>query len=107
MMVKLPDEIQAIDDDVIKFEIITVDIDNRHKRKFSWEVTTYNSFNCTIQITWDSPPWISSTSARDKLTFEVLDQAKFITPRKALFSDKSDGKYLASGEWELDLQPQA
>ena len=44
----IPDEINTIDDDVIKIEIITLDLDNVHKRGFSWEVMTYYSFNCTI-----------------------------------------------------------
>ena len=54
-------DLTTIDDTVLKFSIETEDLDNIYMRKFEWNVTSYNSTNCTIQFYFDNPPWISST----------------------------------------------
>ena len=100
-----PRDLADIDEDVIDIRIYSIDLENAHRRDFHWHVSTYNATNCTIQIVWDSPPWISSTAVRDILTFNILDQEKFFKPRRALQSEGGGGEYLATGEWELVLPP--
>ena len=77
----VPIDLTIIDETVLDIQIYSVDLENTFKRSFTWYVSDYNSTNCTIQIMWERPPWISSTIVRDKLLFSVIDREKFIEPR--------------------------
>ena len=103
----VPYDLTEIDEEVLEIKIYSVDVENTFKRQFEWHVSNYNSTNCTIQIVWDSPPWISSTQVRDKLTFRVLERDKFITPKRLLEEIDIEAIYLESGEWEMEIPPQA
>ena len=104
---EIPIDLTEIDETVIEIEIHSVDVNFEFKRKFSWFVSSYNETNCTIQIVWESPPWISSTQVRDRLTFKIIDLAKFIRPKRALASTDRDVVLLESGEWDIQVPQQA
>ena len=80
----IPRQLTSIDESVLEIEIYSVDIESTSKREFTWYVRDYSSTNCTIQLVWNSPPWISSTSVRDKLLFGVLRLEKFVDPARRL-----------------------
>ena len=104
----IPRDLSSIDDSVLDIEIYTVDIESTFRREFTWYVRDYKSTNCTIQIVWDSPPWISSTTVRDKLLFGVLRQEKFVDPARRLKTFDDDTVYqTAEGSWEIEIPPQA
>ena len=77
-----PYDLNEIDSEVLLLDIVTVDEQNRSQRDFKWNVVDYNPLNCTIQIDWKYPPWISSTAQRDILTVKLLDREKFLSPRE-------------------------
>ena len=80
----IPRDLTQIDETVLEIDIISVDVESAYRRDFTWYVSDYNTTNCTIQIVWDSPPWISSTSVRDKLSFKILRKDKFIDRARRL-----------------------
>ena len=96
----------AIDETVLAIQIVSEDLEFSYKRDFSWYVSSYNSTNCTIQIVWESPPWISSTTVRDKLTLHVIDLDKFIEPRRKLDTRSKEAILLEKGDWEIECPPQ-
>ena len=75
------DNLTSIDLNVLHFSVETTDQANLDKRRFVWNVTAYNTTECTILFKWDSPPWISSTEVWDKIIMRVLDHEKFLKPR--------------------------
>ena len=82
----IPRDLTTIDETVLDIDIFSIDFESAYKREFTWYVSEYNSTNCTIQIVWESPAWISSTAVRDKLVFEVLRREKFADPARRLRS---------------------
>ena len=80
----IPRDLTQIDETVLDIDIISVDVESAYRRDFTWYVSDYNTTNCTIQIVWDSPPWVSSTSVRDKLSFKILRKDKFIDRARRL-----------------------
>ena len=104
----IPRDLTQIDETVLDIQIWSVDVENTFKRHFTWYIASYNSTNCTIQLVWDSPPWISSTATRDKLLFRVLRQDRFIDlARRRLAVDSENTVVLTEqGTWEIELPPQ-
>ena len=104
----VPYDLTVIDETVLDIQIYSVDLENTFKRSFTWYVSDYNKMNCTIQIMWSKPPWISSTIVRDKLFFHVLEREKFIEPRtRRLRSTSKETVILTqTGTWEIEIPPQ-
>ena len=101
----VPRDLTSIDDTVLLIDIESVDVEYTFKREFSWYVSSYNSTNCTIQFVWESPPWISSTTVRDKLSLSIIDREKFITPRRRLQAVNSDQISSTSIQFEIEIPP--
>ena len=102
----VPYDLDDINEEVLDIKIFSVDTENTLKRHFTWHVSHYNSTNCTIQILWERPPWISSTLVRDKLYFKVLDREKFLDPKaRQLRSSKQPSFISESNAWEIEVPP--
>ena len=93
---EIPRDLTSIDDSVLSLRIESEDKNNLDYRGFSWNVTEFYPLNCTIQLNWDNPPWVSSTTVRDRVIFKVVDLEKLVDPnrRRSLETKETYGVFI-------------
>ena len=88
--VNIPNNLTAINDSIFSLKIKTPKDAQVDMRGFIWNVTQFYPKNCTIQLIWDNPPWISSDEERDRLLLKVVDKKSLAVEDDAMNEEDSE-----------------